>query len=300
MPDLIAVDVARIDWAIRTPDLRHFGREVGRRLKPFRFVSMAGGGHDAAMFRQRLAATDVMMLRYGNGVTIDAGRPVGLSLLQVPLTGSYSVQRGNRALVVPTRTAHLLPAGAPLVMEWSTDCLLLVMRLDPSIDVRHDRLAALDDSSLGAYLDFILAELVGGTLLADHALARATETMLKALLDARFGADGASTLPPEVRRAQALLLADSSGDLTDLARQTGSSPRTLYRRFQTSHGLSPRAWQRRDRLERARSALEAASAQETSVTAIALEHGFSHLGRFARAYRDAFGESPSATLRRPA
>jgi AraC-like DNA-binding protein len=300
MPDFVAMDAARIDWAIRTPDLRHFGREVGRRLKPFRFVSMAGGGHDAAMFRQRLAATDVMLLRYGNGVTIDAGRLEGLPLLQVPLAGSYSVQRGRGALVVPTRTAHLLPAGAPLVMEWSADCLLLVMRLDPSMGVRHDRLAALDDTSLGAYLDFMLAELVGGSLLDDHAHARATETMLRALLHARFGADGACALPPEVRRAQAVLLEDGASDMAALARQAGSSPRTLYRRFEASHGMSPRAWQRRARLEKARSALDAASARETSVTAIALEHGFSHLGRFARAYRDAFGESPSATLRRPA
>jgi AraC-like DNA-binding protein len=294
------MDAATIDWAIRTPDLRHFGREVGRRLKPFRFVSMAGGGHDAAMFRQRLATTDIMLLRYGNGVTIDAGRLEGLPLLQVPLTGSYSVQRGREALVVPTRTAHLLPAGAPLVMEWSADCLLLVMRLNPSIAVHQDRLAPLDDTSLGAYLDFMLTEVVGGTLLADPALACASETMLKALLHARFGADGASALPPEVRRAQSLLLGDTASDMAALAQKAGSSPRTLYRRFKASQGMSPRAWQRRARLENARRALDAASAQETSVTAIALEHGFSHLGRFADAYRNAFGESPSTTLRRPA
>lgn len=35
-----------------------------------------------------------------------------------------------------------------------------------------------------------------------------------------------------------------------------------------------------------------------SVTDIAIEHGFPHLGEFATAYKKAFGESPSETLRR--
>ncbi|MEU4714350.1 helix-turn-helix domain-containing protein [Micromonospora purpureochromogenes] len=35
-----------------------------------------------------------------------------------------------------------------------------------------------------------------------------------------------------------------------------------------------------------------------SVTAIAVQHGFAHLGRFAGEYRARFGESPSTTLRR--
>jgi transcriptional regulator GlxA family with amidase domain len=40
------------------------------------------------------------------------------------------------------------------------------------------------------------------------------------------------------------------------------------------------------------------SDKATNVTAIAVRHGFMHLGRFSAQYRAAFGEGPSATLRR--
>jgi AraC-like DNA-binding protein len=35
-----------------------------------------------------------------------------------------------------------------------------------------------------------------------------------------------------------------------------------------------------------------------TVAEIARRWGFAHLGRFARAYRDAYGETPAQTLRR--
>jgi transcriptional regulator GlxA family with amidase domain len=34
----------------------------------------------------------------------------------------------------------------------------------------------------------------------------------------------------------------------------------------------------------------------TTVTAVAMSHGFGHIGKFAMAYKKAFGESPSASL----
>jgi len=47
----------------------------------------------------------------------------------------------------------------------------------------------------------------------------------------------------------------------------------------------------------ARRELSTAGAQK-SVTEVAVHDGFTHLGRFTEAYRRAYGESPSETLRR--
>jgi AraC-like DNA-binding protein len=51
------------------------------------------------------------------------------------------------------------------------------------------------------------------------------------------------------------------------------------------------------RLQMVRDALQRPD-QQNSITDIALQCGFSHLGRFSAQYRQAFGEAPSATLRR--
>jgi AraC-like DNA-binding protein len=63
-------------------------------------------------------------------------------------------------------------------------------------------------------------------------------------------------------------------------------------------GVTPHAFLLRHRLNKARSALLSKDADLVRVTDVALELGFSELGRFAVRYRQMFGESPSETLRR--
>ena len=63
-------------------------------------------------------------------------------------------------------------------------------------------------------------------------------------------------------------------------------------------GMGPGGYIRLHRMHRARCALRCQQRDEKSVSEIARRHGFQDVGRFARAYRDRFGELPSATLRR--
>jgi AraC-like DNA-binding protein len=82
--------------------------------------------------------------------------------------------------------------------------------------------------------------------------------------------------------------------LGDVARAAGRSARTVDAAFREHLGVSPMTHVRNLRLDRVRATLPA-SRQKTSV--IALNAGFTHLGRFAAAYRERFGELPSATRR---
>src|SRR4029077_7193374 len=83
----------------------------------------------------------------------------------------------------------------------------------------------------------------------------------------------------------------------ELSRVAGVSERTLRKAFHTVHGLSPKQFDLRERLFGARRALCAVDATRKTVTTIACEFGFFELGRFSRAYKAAFGESPSQTIK---
>ena len=61
--------------------------------------------------------------------------------------------------------------------------------------------------------------------------------------------------------------------------------------------MSPMAYVQEVRLQRVHRQLRAAAPGTTTVTDVAHAWGFVHLGRFARRYRERFGESPSQTLR---
>ena len=61
--------------------------------------------------------------------------------------------------------------------------------------------------------------------------------------------------------------------------------------------MSPKRCMLAERLQNVRRALRQASTRHATVTTVATDHGFYELGRFAATYRQAFGETPSATLR---
>lgn len=85
--------------------------------------------------------------------------------------------------------------------------------------------------------------------------------------------------------------------LDQLARAADVRPRTLETHFKMFLGTTPLGWVRRMRLRRARQEF-IRRGTEFTVTRVALGNGFSQLGRFAAEYRKAFGELPSATIRR--
>ena len=74
------------------------------------------------------------------------------------------------------------------------------------------------------------------------------------------------------------------------------SSRTLHRAFLRDYGMAPMSMLRRIRLRAARKRLETAG-PETTVTMVAFDCGFTHLGRFSQEYSRQFGEPPSDTLR---
>ncbi len=91
--------------------------------------------------------------------------------------------------------------------------------------------------------------------------------------------------------------ADDALTVERIARAVGVGPRRLQAAFRSELGKSPREMLAEIRLENAHAVLLVPEAG-TTVTDVALDSGFAHLGRFSAAYRQRYGESPSQTLRR--
>lgn len=131
-----------------------------------------------------------------------------------------------------------------------------------------------------------------------------------ALAEARLLAELAQLLPDPSGRHEAAQMSEqrvrdlegwidanlgepiSLGRLCDVA---GVGARCLQRTFEQRRGMSPMRFVAERRLAATHRALLNA-APGASVTQIALDHGFDHVGRFAQLYQQVLGELPSHTL----
>lgn len=84
----------------------------------------------------------------------------------------------------------------------------------------------------------------------------------------------------------------------DLAQQARVTPRAIQMAFRQQRGCTPGQFIRDLRLEEARRLLSTQA--NKSVSDIAMDLGFMHLGRFSGAYLTRFGELPSETRKRSA
>ncbi len=301
----------------RDPDL------LGERLSPLsggaRIEPMGPLGFSARLEAWKLPRTGLFRIELDQGRAIHESQRdfIGVTL---PLEAHFEVHRGPAAGRFAPGSAHVLNDTSSFDLR-SRRSQMLVANLDTGLVQSHvdaympdaaegeleERLIASEPraGSLLRYLGWVGRELQQeGTSLRMPLVAREVENALASLLveaclDNDRGGEGYAS-EPAVRRAEEFLAASLSRPicLPDVARAAGVPTRTLIRAFTNEHGLGPIAFLRQRRLDAAHQDLLAATRTETSVTAVAVQYGFAHLGRFAAEYRRTFGELPSATLRR--
>ena len=85
--------------------------------------------------------------------------------------------------------------------------------------------------------------------------------------------------------------------IDDLADSLGVPRRTLFQAYRSLLGVGPKRYFEIQRLHALRRSLKQANIQESTITQIASDLGFSDMGRLAARYRQQFGEYPSSTLK---
>ncbi|HWC21788.1 MAG TPA: AraC family transcriptional regulator [Flexivirga sp.] len=257
----------------------------------------------------------VASIGWGADVSVESGHP-GAYAINVPRSGYLEARVDGREISSVDGFATVCPPDTMTRMSrWSKDCTITGVKIDKDLLTRDVlTLAARNDSDIPAQLDLRTPEgrswieLV--TSLANQALA--APTMLRnrtvaehlahaisaAFVAAAFPDQDATTTPARPRivtRVIDAIEADPAASWTaaNLAQVAGVGVRRLQRGFQEYVGKSPSQVLLEIRLEHAHRALLADP--HAPVADIAWSAGFTHLGRFAAAYRERFGQTPSRT-----
>jgi AraC-like DNA-binding protein len=133
---------------------------------------------------------------------------------------------------------------------------------------------------------------------AAHLAASVLNTFPNTALTDPTSTDRNDAKPVLLRRAISFIDENAHADIAiaDIANAIHVTPRAVQYMFRRHLGMTPSQFMRQVRLERAHQELLAADPSATTVSTVAARWGFAHSGRFAAAYRQAYGRHPYSTL----
>lgn len=306
---------------LRTRDLDEARATVAGRYCQHRLNLVSGRSLSAFHNHARGVHISLNVLGYGGHVAIDPGELTDFYLLQIPLAGHARIAHRGEEVEANARCGTILNPDRPSQMVWRADCVKLMVQIDKAFLAR----VAVEESGLelpgqvrfdpkvnlnchvGRRLKTLslaaARSIDDGTLpLAPQELSLLSmeRHLVGALLERQ--PSNVSHLLTAGRRAVSALhlrraisyIQDSHHEaisLQDMARAAGAHPRTLQAAFQKAMGVTPMQFLRDVRLDHARYHLMRRR-HRPSVTEIAFDCGYTHLGRFSRDFKARFGQSP--------
>ncbi len=301
---------------------------MGNVFSPHRLV-MRGNDHGLSLHhnRVRLNQLGLNVLTYGAEVEIDPGERADFYMLLLPLRGQAVTESQGRHAVLDPGTMGVLHPRQQTRMHWGSGCEMVLLEVPRPVleDVVGETPHSPDGGltmalpratpSVGAWWQSVMDMTLNLHQFGDQWLAQpraqlAMEGFLVAGLRMLFHpADTAPLLVPALSansqralaRAVDYVQAHASDRLTvaDIASAACVSPRTLEAAFRRRYDQSPLAYVRSLQLDRVHETLRQAYLRQrgVQVTEVAMENGFTHMGRFAGYYKKRFGCTPTQTLK---
>lgn len=273
-------------------------------------------GHTAYMNYARLDNLAFGSLGYAGAMGVEAGEIEDYYLVILSLSGYADVSVGGRRMIVGQSQGVVVGPSTSFGGTFSGDCEQFFVRIEKKAILAH---SGYEHLHLDPTIDLSRPELAPW-LAQLHTLTASPETVSLAQRDRRVAIeierlivtlllagqphrshdriDTTGLLPRTVRRAEAFIAEHACEPLTlsDIATAAGVPERTLLHSFKRFRDITPMQLVREARIDIARAMLLHARDADR-VADVALSCGFVNLGRFASAYREKFGESPSDTLR---
>ncbi|MDE1180479.1 anthranilate 1,2-dioxygenase regulatory protein AndR [Paraburkholderia sp.] len=309
-------DALRGHRLFESSDLDETRELISRVMQPHSLTPSGTGRGRSHMDFVKLGRLGMGTIAFGDAMRVDVEAVDGYYLMMFCVAGEAQVRTMDCSVIVNTERGVLCAPGEHFDAVLSPGCEQFILRIDPAAFVarrlmeerRFSPVVPLANAPLRGWMQQLQA-VAGSTDLLDSArdnpqIAAHVEGLLIDLLalghlETPGGTRSNVLAPAFVRRAEDFVLANLAGrlQLTDIATAIGVPVRTLTDGFQHFRGITPMQYVRQARLERAREALRLAG-PDARVAEIALDCGFTHLGRFALEYKRKFGESPSETQRK--
>ncbi|CAN5478812.1 AraC family transcriptional regulator [soil metagenome] len=282
---------------------------------------------DTVMHKLSVRDMHLYSLQYGAEVEV---RPVAFTeqvMVHTAMQGPVEIDCDGERLIIPEGRSGWIAPRRSVRLRWSSGSKHLLLKIPRRMMQGGTQSTALlapvhllpassEDTWMSLMQGFMHASSIADESPARQAWARHYESTIAAFLCSHERAFDADRQPSSARddpAGGALPDARSGLDrhrldamlrymhdhlslpisLNDLAAAAGLSARALQALCSRQLKMSPMDMLRTLRLDAVNRQLR--SDPDSSVTRAALEHGFSHLGRFSASYRNRFGELPSQT-----
>lgn len=281
---------------------------------------------DANLCYKKFGNLGMGTISYGGEVTISPNEFNTFYLVQMPLHGGECIDSNNQRTYISQSVGCVLNAQHPVLLHHSANTKKIFLRVERELlerlcgqhlgrgvplPIEFDTAMPLNSPAGKRWMQTMswLAELLNEGEVSDSPLlAVQIEHMVATMLlecqhsnlSEALLHDSHKITPSFVRRAQQFLEERASEPITvcDIAEYVGVSTRSLYNGFQKYRHMSPMHMLKEIRLNRVREQLMQSQTGQTTVTAVAYQWGFCHLGHFTIDYKRRFGECPSDTLMR--
>ncbi|MEM8562578.1 MAG: AraC family transcriptional regulator [Pseudomonadota bacterium] len=290
-------------------------------------LDLKRGTLDAFHYHMPFDGISFNYMGYGPESQIEPGYLGDFYLLQLPVKGSAMILADGKQIDSHHGRASVLNPSAYTKMTWSDGCEQLMLQI--SKEKIHTALSTCLGREFTGHLVF---SPFMDTQIGRHAswwrhivrfidefnspdsfyqtpdmIANELNNIVRGLLYSlehnysnEMGDVNRTVLPKHVRQAADYIREHASQSLSidQLVHMTGVSERSLFEGFKRSLHITPMQFLQKTRLANVRQQLLSPEKVSLSITEIALNNGFTQLGRFSAMYRSVYNELPSETRAR--
>ena len=280
---------------------------------------------EMSMNSVKIGCTSLMFNRFKTGATINARLKGNFIHFSMGFKNQVKYHFGKESVIVNPQNATIIQRDKEMEISRSDDSETIMLRVSvPKLMAHFEKLTDQyhrdsiifnhnvdltngSGAELKRVINFIVNELNYTELESknyislrsyDHMLMNSLLSLDHSYSEKLLKNHQKQVAPRRVRHAEEYMRSNLNETITiiDLLRICKCSRNALFSTFRNVRGYSPMEFLTEQRLQKARTELLKHNPKH-SVSSIALDHGFRHLGRFSQIYRKRFGECPSVTFK---